>query len=407
MLQHFVAVAAALLVGVWSTVLTQYQEFRYVEPEHGFVVEAPLPGAEVQNPLDALVADVVRSASSSPLVPPSLASTTPTPAPVPLGPVSPPPPSVPFTPLPVPPPPIIPATSTPSVIPTIVEQIDEELSDEALLKSAVVNIVCVSGGGLRGTSGSGVIVDSKGLILTVAHVAQHLLLRDYPEEDTRPCYIRTGSPAKNAYSAELVYLSPSWLSKNETTFLKSNPKGTGENDFAFLVITGTVTSSPLPSSFPFIPLSLLGTDIDEGDRVGTGSYAAEFLTSSEVRSSLYPTIKFADIEELVTFSDDYTLDLISVSAGSAAQEGSSGGVVINEDDRVIGAITTRTVKTDLSLRTLQAITVDHMRRSFRGDTGENMDAYLRQSTPVLIEDFRDLKEELQDTLLEALEDASS
>lgn len=402
MLQHFLAVAAAVAVTVWSTVLHQYQEFRTIDSGKVSLEEAIVPLPPLENPFDVLVAEVVRTASSSNSVPEYFATSTP--SPLPRGPVSPTPPSVPFTPLPIPAPPIA-TTSAPSVIPDIVREASEELSDEELLKSAVVNIVCVSGGGLRGTSGSGVVVDPKGVILTVAHVAQHLLLRDYPEKGTRPCYIRTGSPAKNAYSAELVYLSPSWLSENETTFLQASPKGTGEHDFAFLVITGTVTSSPLPSSFPFIPLAPSGADINEGDRVGTGSYAAEFLTSSEVRSSLYPTIKFADIEELVTFGDERTLDLISVAAGSAAQEGSSGGAVMNEDNRIIGAITTRTVKTDLSLRTLQAITIDHMRRSFRDDTGRNMDAYLRQSTPILIQDFESVREELEETLISELEDA--
>jgi len=387
---------------LWSTVVTEYREFRGIDAPPALVEQLAPPSValslpETPNVLETIVADIVRGVTTTPAI---SATSTPSPAPsVPIGPVKPTAPSVPFTPLPVPQPVVTPPPPTPT---PVIPEVDANLSDETLLRAAIVNIICLQGGGLRGSSGTGVIVDPRGIVLTVAHVGQNLLLRDYPEEDTGTCYIRTGSPAKNAYSAEPVYVSPSWIEENETTFLDARPRGTGEDDFAFLVITGTVTSSPLPSRFPYIPLSPAGTDIDERDRVGTGSYAAEFLTSSEVRSALYPTIKFADVDEVFTF-DRSTVDIFSVAAGSAAQEGSSGGAVINREDYLIGLITTRTVKTDLALRTLQALTMDHLRRSFRADFGENLDAYLKQDSPTLIARFAGTKAELQDVLFEAIE----
>lgn len=401
MIQHFVVVAAALLVTLWSTVVTEYHEFRGIDAPPAPVDEIALPSVPLATPstptiVETIVADIVAGATST------LPTTTvPAPAPsVPVGPVAPTLPSVPFTPLPVPP---APTPTTPAPDP-VVPEVDANLKDETLLRAAIVNIICLQGGGLRGSSGTGVIVDPRGVIVTVAHIGQNFLLRDYPEEDTGTCYIRTGSPARNSYSAEVVYVSPSWIEENETAFLDSKPRGTGEDDFAFLVITGTLTSTPLPSRFAYLPLSPTETDIDVGDRVGTGSYAAEFLTSSEVRSSLYPTIKFADIDDVYTF-DRSTIDIFSVAAGSAAQEGSSGGAVMNRDDYLIGLITTRTVKPDLALRTLQALTMDHLRRSFRGDMGENLDTYLKQDFPTLIRRFAGTKIELQDTLFEAIERA--
>jgi hypothetical protein len=405
MIQHFVAVGAALLLTLWSTVVTEYQEFRGPDAPPSPVSELTLPDVAFATPtiVDTIVADIVAGTPSLPAT-----STVPSPAPsVPVGPVQPTAPSVPFTPLPPLAPPVftIPTTTTATVpTPSVIPEVDANLSDEALLRAAIVNVICLPGGGLRGSSGTGVVVDPRGVVVTVAHVGQNFLLRDYPEEDAGTCYIRTGSPAKNAYSAELIYVSPSWLEDNETTFLDSRPRGTGEDDFAFLVITGTITSSPLPSRFAYIPLSPADTDIDVGDRVGTGSYAAEFLTSSEVRSSLYPTIKFADIDDVFTF-DRTTVDIFSVAAGSAAQEGSSGGAVINRDGYLIGLITTRTTRTDLSLRTLQALTMDHLRRSFRRDMGENLDSYLKQDFPTLIRRFSGKAVELQDTMFEIIEQA--
>jgi hypothetical protein len=328
----------------------------------------------------------------------------------PKGPVTQTAPSVPFKPLPVPVTPAItptsPVTPTPAK-PVVVESpapsVDAKASDEGLLKGAIVNIICLPGGGLRGSSGSGVVVDPRGIVLTVAHVAQGFLLRDYPTKGAGTCYIRTGSPAKNAYTADLIFISPEWLQKNEATFLETNPSGTGEDDFAFLAIK-SITSTPLPSRFTYIPLSPANTEIEVKDQVGTGSYAAEFLSNSQIRSSLYPTIKFAAVDDVYTFSRS-TIDIFSVAAGSAAQEGSSGGAVINSDDRLIGLISTRTARTDLSQRSLQAITMDHIRRSFRSDTGSDLDSYLKADLPTLVSKFKDEASELLEDLSEEIAQA--
>lgn len=392
MLQHFVAVGAALLISFWSTVLTQYPQFR-TPPPSVEVPEVAIAQPTAPTALEQVVEDIVRAASSTPVRP---ATTTTTVSPLPAGPITPQTPA-PLTPLPVP---VVPAAPAPTQ--PVVPAVDANLSDEALLKAAVVNIICLQEGGLSGISGSGVIIDPRGIIMTVAHVGQQFLLRDYPAEDSGTCYIRTGSPAKNAYAAEPIFISPSWIEENPDAFFSSRPKGTGEHDFAFLAITRSVTSTPLPSRFPYIPLSPASTGIEEGERVGTGSYAAEFLSSSEVRSSLYPTIKFADIVDIYTF-DRNSSDIFSVAAGSAAQEGSSGGAVINGDDRLIGIITTRTVKPDLSLRTLQAITIDHARASFRADMRENLDSYLKGDLSTLVQNFRGRAAGLLDILVEALD----
>src|SRR6202021_1964720 len=81
-------------------------------------------------------------------------------------------------------------------------------SGVALLAS-LVNIVCVSADpSIPSISGSGVIIDSRGIILTAAHVAQFFLLQDYLGPNTVTCLVRDGSPARRAYIAEPVYISP-------------------------------------------------------------------------------------------------------------------------------------------------------------------------------------------------------
>jgi len=352
-------------------------------------VPPPMPALENWNPgvrpptIEEVIFDLIRSAedtistSTNPTVPTRTAVPRPSPAISPERPAAQPP--VIHTPEPAP--------SEPLPLPV---EPNANILTTALLKGALVNIICTpaQGHGLRGTSGTGVIIDARGIIVTVAHVGQHFLLEDYPEKDAGNCIIRTGSPAKNAYDAELIYLSSDWVEENPGTIISSNPKGTGENDFAFLAINRSLTGA-LPSSFPAVRLAPAGSSIESGDKVSIGSYGAEFLTSSEIRSALYPTITFGSIKETYDFSVPTNVDLFSVNAGAAAQQGSSGGGVLNDDNRFIGVITTRTVRSDLSLRDLQANTIDHVRRSFKSDTGKDLDAYLRGNLTTLIADYED------------------
>ena len=108
-----------------------------------------------------------------------------------------------------------------------------------LARGSLVNILCLTQGAhhiITPISGSGVVVDDRGVILTNAHIAQFYLFEDFPTEDFITCEIRTGSPAQSSYKAELLYISPPWISDNAKTIVSENPMGTGEHDFAFLVI---------------------------------------------------------------------------------------------------------------------------------------------------------------------------
>jgi hypothetical protein len=255
------------------------------------------------------------------------------------------------------------------------------------LLNSLVNIICIpsSASPFRGVSGTGVIIDSRGLILTAAHLGQYFLVQDYPRADSMRCVVRTGGPAQDAYIASLVYLSPSWIEENPSTLFESQPKGTGEDDFAILAITGSATDTPLPSSFTFIPLSQ--TNATLGEKIAIGSYAAQYLGSSQIEHDLYPTIVFNTIANRYTFDVD-TPDVISVTGTPAAQEGSSGGGIVDAGSRLIGLITTSSITGDIKDRTLHAITPLHIRASFEADTGFSLDYYLaNNSLSTLVDAF--------------------
>ncbi len=254
------------------------------------------------------------------------------------------------------------------------------------LRDATVNIICVTrDNSVRSVSGSGVLISSKGLILTVAHVGQYFLLQTLAPGNA-VCVIRTGNPARNAYYAEPVYVSGSWVHDHPSTLIDAAPSGTGQDDFTVLAVTGSVTSAPLPASFPFVPLTTNEPALNQP--VAIGSYAAQTLTSDQIRSSLYPTLVFGSVKQRFTFGVANTLDLISLGGGIAAQEGSSGGGIVNDKGELMGVITTSTVSGTFASRDLRAITASHIRRSYSNDVGGDFDTAILAGDPEnLVEKF--------------------
>ncbi len=245
------------------------------------------------------------------------------------------------------------------------------------LRSALVNIVCLptKPGTLRGISGSGIMVSPHGVILSVAHVAQYELLAE-ARPDLIICTVRTGSPAVTAYKALPIYVSSAWVSQHADTISSSEPRGTGENDFALLAITASSGGTALPSSFPYVSISAATPEVK--DPVVIVSYGAEFLTSARIQNDLFPTLVFGAIQDRFTFGTN-TIDLISLGGGAAAQQGSSGGGVANAAGQLTGLITTSTNDASLQSRDLHAITTAYLVRAFKAESGTDIRAYLASS----------------------------
>lgn len=234
-------------------------------------------------------------------------------------------------------------------------------------RNAVVNIMCLPrSGGLSPISGSGVIIDPRGIILTNAHVAQYVLLSESPDVDLR-CYVRTGSPAAIHWTPSVLFMPYAWVAQHASELNQAHPTGTGEHDYALLFVSGSADGAPLPAQFPYLtPDTREGIGF-AGDSVLAASYPAEFVGNA-ARSDLYAAASVTTIGQLLTFSTS-SIDAISVGGVIEAQSGSSGGAVVNAWQHLIGIITTTSSGQTTAERDLRAVTLSYINRDLKAQSG--------------------------------------
>jgi S1-C subfamily serine protease len=361
----YLGIAVALALGVFIAIFS-----------HSTIVPAPTPIIPITSPTLLVTNPTAATSTQEQTAPvpekttatssPALTKSTPVPAPV--TPVAPAPQKINSVPAPT--------TSSPSDTDALLD------ASASALRAALVNIICYVpvGSDLHSISGSGVIIDPKGIILTNAHIAEYFLLADRGAS----CIIRSGSPAADSYTAALIYISPLWIRANADILTQVAPSGTGEYDFALLAITKSATANALPSAFPSLPLAIVPPS--SGTSVVIASYGAQFLESNQIQSDLFPTIVFGSVKDIFTFGVN-TIDVLALGVSAAAQEGSSGGGVADMSGELVGTITTSTVSGATDTRSLNAITASYIRGEYAGEMGSALDLLLAEPTATAVADF--------------------
>lgn len=253
----------------------------------------------------------------------------------------------------------------------VVESIAPEQATSTAYE-ALVNIYCehTTPTNVKVTTGTGFFIDTSGIILTNAHVAHFLLLDDIVGDSE--CVIRTGNPAEPKYTAELLYISPSWVRENAGMFADNAPTGTGERDYALLYVTAGIDGDPMPGRFPALPFD---TELFKRSIVGqpayVAGYPAESLFASGGRTPLLPKLATTTVAELMTFGSNYA-DVFTITGTEVGEHGASGGPVLTENGDVIGIISTKGDAEEFGAGALRAITLSYVDRTIKEETGFNL-----------------------------------
>ena len=269
---------------------------------------------------------------------------------------------------------------------------------------ALVNIFCnyTTEEYIRSTTGTGYFIDSDGIILTNAHVAQFLLLEDI--EGSTECIIRTGNPAEPTYEADLLYISPAWVQKHAELITQDRPQGTGERDYALLYVTSGLDDKPMPRHFPALSFDTELMRINTvNDTVFASGYPAETLfAAGSASAKLVPKQATTSIAELMTFGSNYA-DIFTIAGSDIGEQGSSGGPVVNEAGDAIGLISTRGDDTAFGEGSLRALTISYIDRTITQETGFTLQDNLGGNLPYRAQLFKDtLVPFLRDRLERAL-----
>lgn len=233
---------------------------------------------------------------------------------------------------------------------------------------ALANVACslTAGGKRRISTGSGVFIDERGVVLTNAHVAQFLLMKNQHEDVRASCIIRTGDPAIAKYDAELIYISPNWIREHASLINDRAPLGSGADDFALLRVSGARDGHTLPEIFPHLSINQeeLAPRI-KGEDVFVAGYPSQ--ESDGEKTTTKQTIARSSVHRLYGFTESF-IDLISVSSIGTDGKGSSGGPIVSTTGDVIGLITTQGGTTPDGEATLRALTIDYINRSITSET---------------------------------------
>lgn len=257
-------------------------------------------------------------------------------------------------------------------------------------RSAVVNLFCTDryGGGL--SSGSGVIIDPRGIILTNAHVAMDFLFQDWPNPSLTECTVRTGSPASPSYKAKLLYFPQGYVTDtvNAIPGASDDTFVYGKDDYAILWITGPSSpQAPMPSSFPFLAVNFAVTPVNTP--VYLLGYASEYSSYETLQRNLYQLASPAKVDSLRQIQGSGKVDAIAFNGNVVGQHGSSGGAVVLNGGQLAGLMSffDKGEGKTTGEKVLNAITTGYIARDFETDTTVPLVTFLNNDAATLAQRF--------------------
>lgn len=244
----------------------------------------------------------------------------------------------------------------------------------------VINIYCTQKiGNLRKTvTGSGVLINADGTVLTNAHVAQYPLVSE--KIGTVTCLGRTGKTANQTLTLRTAFISPTWSEQNARHINTGGTLQTGALDYALLKIQernlGQYGLKPVDLSF------------DETARTGSSvlaiSYPADILATKPGAALTLETeaLSLTGTDSL-GYSDGKT-HILETSPSRLGQRGSSGGLISSLGNQMLGMITiVLESRPGSSNKTIRAITPHHIHTDLLNHVSGGLDGISRTGSQVL------------------------
>ncbi len=229
------------------------------------------------------------------------------------------------------------------------------------IEDAIVKISCKlqTNEANKTITGTGFVISQNGLVITNAHIAQFLLLQNDNSLGEIDCEARTGEDMETIYNTKLLYISPSWVIRNAHLISATEPRGTGENDFAFIYLTSN--DNKKIENFAFIPSLTSPLEVSEHDST---VILVGYPLNKSISQENTKTISTTTIKKMYTFGSGLA-DLISLDNSPVGYQGASGSPVINHKGESIGVVST---KEDDSTA-LNAISTSYINRTVYEETG--------------------------------------